>query len=88
MRIVREETEVPIPPALLEALAEIEHRRWTSQAFVALFDMDEARRRRWFQEVSLPYAALPERLKQLDRDEVMKYWPVIEEYLKSRGGEA
>jgi hypothetical protein len=30
----------------MERFAEIEHQRRTSQAFVALFDMDEAQQRR------------------------------------------
>lgn len=73
---------------LIEKLAAIEHGRWASwqnylhsfltwnkdlQAWVLPHEQKD----RWQMQVNTPYAMLSEKEKQSDRDEVMRYWPLI-----------
>lgn len=56
-------------PGLLERLAELEHRQWRTWAEALLAaepGLSAARRARW-QACLVPYAALAEPLKDLDR---------------------
>jgi hypothetical protein len=36
---------------------------------------------RWDRQIATPYADLTEREKQSDRDQVMRYWPLIAEFV-------
>jgi hypothetical protein len=72
---------------LLERLAEIEHERWSHwQRYLH----GKAERQsdgslilpaelvaRWETQMNTPYAALSEKMKESDRDQVRKYWPLI-----------
>ena len=87
----------PTKEEIIEKLAAIEHIRWAhwqkylhSKCYripsdkygadiafpVELFD-------RWERQINTPYAMLSDREKQSDREEVMKYWPLIEDFLTS-----
>ena len=87
----------PTKEEIIEKLAAIEHIRWAhwqkylhSKCYripsdkygadiafpVELFD-------RWERQINTPYAMLSDREKQSDREEVMKYWPLIEDFLSS-----
>ena len=75
----------------LEALAAVEHERWTHwqrymhskaerQADGSLLvpaDLVE----RWEAQIATPYAALSDKEKETDREQVRKYLPVIAEAL-------
>jgi len=51
---------------LLERLAELEHEQWVAWSRAVAAEVSEERRRRW-QECWVPYAELPEGVKELDR---------------------
>ena len=75
---------------IIEKLADIEHQRWSDwQGYVhskcqvgqygaviprELFDG-------WERQIQMPYDELTEREKQSDRDQVMRYWPIILELI-------
>ena len=52
---------------LLERLAELEHEQWVAWSRAVAAEVSAARRRRW-QECWVPYAELPEEVKELDRE--------------------
>lgn len=51
---------------LLERLAELEHEQWVAWSQAVAAEVSAERRRRW-QECWVPYAELPEEVKELDR---------------------
>ena len=53
-------------PELLERLAELEHEQWVAWSRAVAAEVSTERRRRW-QECWVPYAELPEEVKELDR---------------------
>ena len=77
---------------LLEPLAAIEHERWSHwQRYLhskcipqgsdgALLIPDELVRR-WEKQINTPYAALTEKEKESDREQVRAYLPLIAEAL-------
>lgn len=81
---------------LIEKLAGIEHQRWADwQAWchkqglrmsdggiLLLPPVVE----RWERQIATPYADLSEREKESDREQVQRYWPLIEEYIRQRPG--
>ena len=54
-------------PELLERLAELEHEQWVAWSRAVAAEVSAERRRRW-QECWVPYAELPEEVKDLDRE--------------------
>jgi hypothetical protein len=52
---------------LLERLAELEHEQWVAWSRAVAGEVSAERRRRW-QECWVPYAELPEEVKELDRE--------------------
>jgi hypothetical protein len=52
---------------LLERLAELEHEQWVAWSRAVADEVSAERRRRW-QECWVPYAELPEEVKELDRE--------------------
>ena len=52
---------------LLERLAELEHEQWVAWSRAVAAEVSAERRRRW-QECWVPYAELPEEVKELDRE--------------------
>lgn len=82
------EKATPEPPApLLEALATIEHERWShwqrymhslcrrkpDGSLVVPAELVE----RWERQITTPYADLTDSEKESDRNEVRRYWPTI-----------
>jgi hypothetical protein len=78
---------------LIEALAAIEHERWSDwQEYVHEscghdeYDrliLDPDRYNGWKRQIATPYADLSEREKQSDREQVMRYWPLLVEFFAS-----
>src|SRR3990167_9401794 len=71
---------------LVELLAAIEHERWASwQNFMHSLCLDrvipEELFNRWERKISTPYSELSEKEKQSDRDQVMRYLPLIQSFL-------
>lgn len=79
-----------IEDEFLEKLAAIEHNRWTDwqqwvhkclkpnpmgEIFPYLLDPEWYER--WDKQIETPYERLSESEKQSDRDQVMRYWPLI-----------
>ncbi len=52
---------------LLERLAELEHEQWLAWSRAVAPEVSAERRRRW-QACWVPYAELPEDVKELDRE--------------------
>lgn len=79
----------PPPENLLEALASIEHDRW-SKWMKYLFTKGSGRKGtftisppsvvHWHRQMNTPYSKLTDREKQSDRDQVLLYWPLIKKY--------
>ena len=76
---------------IIEQLAAIEHERWGDwQQWVheCCDRVDGGYRiptlliERWERQIATPYADLSEREKQSDRDQVYRYWPLIENYFR------
>lgn len=71
--------------ALIEKLAAIEHERWADwQRWCnkVLRENNPSHEQgdvleRWDRQIETPYAELSEKEKQSDRDQVMRYWPLI-----------
>lgn len=73
---------------LIEKLADIEHQRWAdwqewchkvlreNNPSPEIGDVLE----RWDRQIETPYRELSELEKQSDRDQVKRYWPLIERY--------
>lgn len=86
------ESKKEIMEELREKLASIEHERWahwqkymhslcregsvTGTLIIPAHLVD-----RWEKQINTPYAALSEKQKKSDRDQVDKYLPLIEEVL-------
>ena len=80
---------------LYERLAAIEHERWAdwqrhlhSKMVGPVTGVDgpvyviaKSRVDGWNRQIDTPYADLTEREKQSDREQVDRYWPLIEEML-------
>jgi hypothetical protein len=77
---------------LIETLAAIEHQRWAdwqkylhSKLYNPGGGADKALPtewwERWERQIVQPYAMLSEAEKCSDRDQVMRYWPVIVEFV-------
>ena len=81
---------------LKKKLAAIEHERWADWqrhvhhqcAKVVVKNIDTGSRviperlvTKWDRQISTPYAALSEAEKQKDRDQVDRYWPLIEKHV-------
>lgn len=77
---------------LIEHLADIEHQRWADWqewCHKVLRENNPSPEQgdileRWDRQIETPYADLSEREKQSDRDQVMRYWPVIEDYIATQ----
>jgi hypothetical protein len=63
--------------SLLERLAELEHEQWVAWSKAVAPEVAEERRRRW-QEFYVPYARLPEDVKELDRVWARKVLKLLE----------
>ena len=61
---------------LLERLAELEHEQWVAWSRAVAAEVPAERRRRW-QECWVPYAELPEEVKELDREWARKVLAVL-----------
>jgi hypothetical protein len=82
---------------LLEQLAALEHERWAHwQRYVH----DHGQRQadgsvilparlveRWERQINTPYNDLAESEKDSDRDQVRKYFPILERWLQQNSGE-
>jgi hypothetical protein len=77
---------------LFEALAAAEHERWSDWQRI-LHNRCEVREdgclvipaelaAHWEQQIGTPYEDLSEEDKDKDREQVWRYWPLIEEYIK------
>ena len=78
--------------SLFEELAAIEHLRWSHwQRWLH----DQCERRddgslvipahlveRWERQITTPYEQLTDEEKEADRDQVARYWPLIEKYIR------
>lgn len=73
---------------IIEELAAIEHERWADwQSWVQRtrcnvnsngdYIIPASDAERWARQIVTPYADLPEAEKQSDRDQVMRYWPLL-----------
>ncbi len=62
---------------LLERLAELEHEQWVAWARAVADEVGPERRRRW-QAFWVPYAELPEDVKELDRAWARKVLELLE----------
>lgn len=79
---------------LMERLASIEHERWADwQKWVhgmlvvngnGEYTLPTDAIRRWDRQIETPYAELSEQEKQSDRDQVMRYWPIIQAYITNQ----
>jgi hypothetical protein len=82
----------PADEALIEKLAAIEHERWADwQKWCHKILRDnlnlhktnmelERVLERWDRQIATPYAKLNKQEKQSDRDQVMRYWPLIKSH--------
>jgi hypothetical protein len=85
----------------IEKLAAIEHERWADwqkychSKMIRVGDgmhsgklaMDIGDESRWEKQINTPYSELSEAEKQSDRDQVMRYWPLIDSLLSEQRGE-
>lgn len=90
-----ESTSLP-PATLMEQLAAIEHERWADwqkychsvlrNAPILKLSQEDILVR-WDRQINTPYSELTEKEKQSDRDQVARYWKLIDEYIAalSRG---
>lgn len=80
---------------LKEKLADIEHQRWSHwQEYCNKVLREQVPKlglekvlERWDRQINTPYAELSEKEKQSDRNQVERYWGLIEEYLDQTGRE-
>jgi hypothetical protein len=90
-----------LPPAwLMEKLAAIEHERWAdwqkwchqvlrqNLPVEVIKEVDDLVLARWERQIDTPYEALSEAEKQSDRDQVMRYWPLIQQWITESLDEA
>ncbi len=90
----------PSTEQLIEKLAAIEHDRWSDwqkwvheQLIPTLkgdpnFQIPKDTIRRWHDQIITPYADLTEKEKQSDRDQVMRYWPLLDSYIQEQRQQA
>lgn len=78
---------------MIEMLAAIEHQRWgewqqyvhqrcgleVGTVRVAIIHAEDFKR--WERQIATPYADLSEEEQQADRDQVMRYWPMIVDFV-------
>ena len=62
---------------LLEELAEVEHRQWMTWACAVMPEVSTERRMRWRRFI-VPYAELPEEVKELDREQAREILCLLE----------
>lgn len=77
---VREDALRPVGDVekdLIEKLAAIEHERWSRWHKHARKNWTSDRVERWDRQAETTYGNLSESEKELDRHEVMEYWPLI-----------
>ena len=83
---------------LREKLADIEHQRWShwqeymfdcavksgdDNLGIRTFAWPTAQADGWERQIATPYAELSEAEKQSDRNQVDRYWPLLQEYVNS-----
>lgn len=81
---------------LIERLADIEHQRWADWqrwCHTILRDNNPSPEQgdileRWDRQIETPYSELSEKEKQSDREQVMRYLPIIEAYYAAKIKEA
>lgn len=81
---------------IIDKLAAIEHERWShwqeymfdcaiksgdDNIGIRTFSWPTAQVERWNEQMETEYECLTEEEKQSDRDQVMRYWPLIEKFL-------
>ena len=74
---------------LREQLADIEHQRWADwqrYCHKVLRENNPSPEQgdileRWDRQIETPYSELSEKEKDLDREQVNRYWKIIEEYI-------
>lgn len=85
--------------AVIEQLADIEHQRWAdwqrwvhecgTKAYVprvgleGILALPNDRVAAWERQIATPYADLSEREKASDREQVMRYWPLIVDFVET-----
>ena len=78
---------------IYEKLASIEHERWCDwQKYMhskgeispdgCFLIYSLAQIKNWERQIATPYAELSEQEKQSDRDQVDRYWPLIDRYVR------
>ena len=85
---------------LFEKLAAIEHERWSDwqnymhqQCFRVLDGADQVvglwipfhLMQQWERQIHTPYSMLSEKEKESDRDQVRRYWDLVQQRLKQNG---
>lgn len=68
---------VPEDREIIEMLAAIEHKRWSDWHQHAYDNWTPININRWNEQARTSYTNLPEPVKELDRREVYRYWPII-----------
>ena len=62
---------------LFEELASIEHQRWSDWHLYMVKNLSPENLKKWEWEAETAYKDLPEKLKDSDREQVMRYWKLI-----------
>lgn len=81
---------------LIEKLAAIEHERWADWqkwCHKVLRENNPSPEQgdileRWDRQIETPYAELSEKEKQSDRDQVMRYWPLLQAHIERKQANA
>ena len=66
---------------LREKLADIEHQRWSDWHRYSRLMTTRRNIERWDEQAEIPYIALSEKEKNLDRKQVDRYLPLIKTFL-------
>lgn len=86
--------------ALREKLAAIEHERWSDwQRYMhskmltndnedKYYHLKNMWFKRWQRQIETPYANLTDQEQASDMEQVDRYWPLIQEYIKTQTAEA
>ena len=86
-------TQPDSPEELKEKLAAIEHQRWSDwqkwcnaviREHIDSPKATEARLKLWDEQIATPYKDLKEYEKDSDREQVERYWPLVEEYYTNK----
>jgi len=83
---------------VFEKLADIEHQRWADwqkymhskmlpSAKGGIYEIGEDFITRWEKQIKTSYKDLTEKEKDSDREQVMRYFPIIQSLLKEKDGE-